>query len=66
LLAGAKAEAILTEFGAARQKRPRGITREFVAAVTAGLDGEGWRDPFCYGSLLDHGPAVERDKPLER
>jgi hypothetical protein len=64
LLAGAKAETILAEFGGARQKRPRGITPEFVAALTAGLESQGWRSPSHYGTLVDNG-AVERETPLD-
>jgi hypothetical protein len=72
LLAGAKAEAIISEFGGARQKRPRGLSIEYIRAVTAGLDGEGWRSPTHYGTLIDvpAGPgkpgAVKRETPLER
>jgi hypothetical protein len=63
-LAGAKVEAIVSEFGEARQKRPGGITLEYIRAITAGLDGEGWRSPTHYGTLIDTG-AVEREKPLD-
>jgi hypothetical protein len=65
LLAGAKAVAIISSFGNARQKRP-GITAEYVQAVVAGLNSEGWRSPDYFGTLVDAGQgAVKREKPLE-
>lgn len=65
LLAGAKALATISEFSSARQKRPHGITAEYVEAVVAGLGSTGWRSRNCYGTLVDEGRgAVERETPL--
>jgi hypothetical protein len=65
-LAGAKALAIVSGYGNARQKRPQGITAEYIQAVVAGLNSEGWRSPTHFGTLIEAGPgAVKREIPLE-
>ena len=38
---------------AGNRRRPAGITRDLVLAHMAGLSCRRWRDPDCYGSLLD-------------
>jgi hypothetical protein len=46
-----------------RRNRPT-VDLDRVRATVAALDSLVWRDPWRYGSLLDHG-GVEREQPLD-
>jgi hypothetical protein len=46
-----------------RRNRPT-VDLDRVRATVAGLDSLVWRDPDCYGSLLEQG-GVEREVPLD-
>ena len=49
---------------AAEERRNRPIVNlDRVRATVAGLDSIVWRDPDCYGTLLEHG-GVLREEPL--
>jgi hypothetical protein len=65
MLAGQKALAVISAAGEQRQKRPFGLTPEYVEACIGGLNSAVWRCPRSYGTLLDHG-AVPRDVPLDK
>jgi hypothetical protein len=63
LLAGSMAETVWEMAAETRALRPA-IDIDLLRAVTAGLDSQGWRDPYKYGSLFDRGEGVEREQPL--
>ena len=68
LLAGAKCEALFELAIQERRERPP-IDLAQLRALTAGLDGETWRDPAFFGTLLDRDldgrPApVRREVPI--
>jgi len=63
VFAGQKILAHLQRAG--NRRRPAGITRDLVLAHMAGLSCRRWRDPDCYGSLLDVHMA-DTPRPAQR
>jgi hypothetical protein len=74
MLAGRKALAILSGSVDQRQKRPRGMSVEYLRACVAGLGSVTWRDPYHHASLLStrrppgtpNHQGVPREVPLPR
>jgi hypothetical protein len=61
-LACAMAESMWTMAAETRALRPT-FDLAKLRAVTAGLGSKTWRDPDCFGTLLEHG-GVQREEPL--
>jgi hypothetical protein len=62
LFAASKVEVEYELAAEERRNRPT-VDLDRVRATVAALDSLVWRDPWRYGSLLDHG-GVEREQPL--
>jgi hypothetical protein len=63
-LAVAMAESMWTVAAETRNNRPP-IDMDRLRASTAGLGSKKWRSPWHFASLLDAGPGVERECPLD-
>ena len=63
LFAGAKIEAAFALAAEERRERPD-IDLAYVAALTAGLDSQHWRDSTRYGPIFDP-DATPRDEPFD-
>jgi hypothetical protein len=63
LFAANKAEIHYQLAAEERRNRPA-IDLDRLRATVSGLDSVVWRDPYRYGSLLDHG-GIEREQPLD-